>query len=71
MQPKSGSRDSVTPSGHADVINELQHGFSSQLPTQPQGPIIPPKPPQVISDRKFNVVMYGIEESPPSTPKVI
>jgi len=31
MQPNSGSRESVTPSGHADVINALQHGSSCQL----------------------------------------
>jgi len=55
MQLNSGSRDSVTPSRHADVINNSQHSSRNQLPTQLQGPVIPPKRPQMVSSRKFNV----------------
>ena len=31
-------------------------------------PIVPPKPPP-ITDRKYNVVLYGINESPVDTPR--
>ena len=31
-------------------------------------PIVPPKPPQ-ITDRKYNVVLYGINESPVDSPR--
>ena len=69
-QPNDDNSASVTPGKLVEVINDSPlHGTNKQLPTHPQGAIIPPKPPQMVSDRKFNVVIYGIKESPPNTPK--
>jgi len=56
---------SVSTGRSAVVDSSSSHGISNQS-AQPQDTVIP-KPPQMISDRKFKVVIYGIRESPSNT----
>ena len=58
---------SVSTGKSADVGSGSSQGISNQS-AHPQDTVIP-KPPQMISDRKFNVIIYGIRESPPNTPR--
>ena len=63
---------SVKTGERADIVSDFSHHDSiNQVSTQSQGTSSPPKPPQSVSDRKFNVVIYGIKKSPSSTPKAI
>ena len=68
-QPNMNFSASVTSDDHVEDDSFPLQSFTNHLPTQPQGTHIPPKPPQMVSDRKFNVVVYGIKESPSNTPK--
>ena len=64
IQPSSSNNVS-------QVDDNLPHppdGTNNRLISQPQGT---PRPPQMTPDRKFNVVIYGIQESPSNTPKEI
>lgn len=69
---KLGEQSSHSPesSTHTDV-----EPSSNQAHDKPNNAISknqtvnPPKAPQMVSDKRFNVVVYGIEESPPNTSK--
>ena len=54
--------------GDASKNNNSHSVISNSSAQQPQCPA-PPKPPQVTPDKKFNLIFYGISESPINTPR--
>ena len=54
--------------GDASKNNNSHSVISNSSAQQPQCPA-PPKPPQVTPEKKFNLIFYGISESPINTPR--
>ena len=73
---KSTESDTIN-EAHSDSSNTVSNKnypsvASNSSSQQPQHAALskPPKPPQITSDKKFNLIFYGITESPVNTPKM-
>ena len=64
IQPSSSNNVSQVDSN----LPRPPDGTNNRLISQPQGT---PRPPQMTPDRKFNIAIYEIKESPSNTPKEI
>ena len=51
------------------TVSQNDKPTTVQAESRPIQGLLPPKPPPSITDRKYNVVLYGLNESPADTPR--